>query len=321
MNPSTLWNGASAATLATVGVLCRAFLLGTQRKYEVEGLEQFLEFMEERKTKPRMGGLVTVSNHTSVMDDPLMWGALPIRHVFNPASMRWGLGSHDICFTSRARSLLFSLGQVLPTHRLHKSPTGLGGLFQPALDESVRLLSHPTQPQWVHIFPEGRVHQHPAYQMRYFKWGVSRCILEPPTTPFVIPIFIEGFSDIMHESREFPRFLPRVGKNVKVAFGKPVDAARWEDVRGEWGKLCEVHGFGKSGVGDSQNMPQEMKLGEDAVRLRIETTARVREEVAKLRRELGWPEEEPTAKLVETYKKAGMTKDGKTVEGAWEKDI
>lgn len=54
-----LWNGASTATLATVGILCRAFLLGTQRKFEVEGLEQFLQFMEERKTTPNMGGLVT----------------------------------------------------------------------------------------------------------------------------------------------------------------------------------------------------------------------------------------------------------------------
>jgi len=137
----------------------------------------------------------------------------------------------------------------------------------------------------------------------------------------VIPIFIEGFSDIMHESRGFPRFLPRVGKNVKVAFGKPVDVARWEDVRGGWEKLCEVHGFGKDRVGDSPNMSQVMKTGENAVRLRIETTARVREEVVKLRRELGWPEEEPTAKFMETYKEAGMTKDGRTAEGAWEKGI
>jgi len=97
-----------------------------------------------------------------------------------------------------------------------------------------------------------------------------------------------------------------------------VDAARWKDVRGEWEKLCEVHGFGKDRVGDSQNMPQEVKTGEDAVRLRIETTARVREEVVRLRRELGWSEEEPTAKLVETYKEVGMTKEGKT---AWKTNV
>ena len=82
-----------------------------------------------------------------------------------------------------------------------------------------------------------------------------------------------------------------------------------------------MHGFGKDRVGDSRDMPQEMKTGEDAVRLRVETTARVREEVVRLRRELGWPEEEPTSKLVETYKEAGMTKDGRTAEGAWEKDM
>lgn len=30
-----------------------------------------------------------------------MWGTLPIHTMRNPANIRWGLGSHDICFTSR----------------------------------------------------------------------------------------------------------------------------------------------------------------------------------------------------------------------------
>lgn len=136
----------------------------------------------------------------------------------------------------------------------------------------------------------------------------------------MIPLFIEGFSDIMHESRGFPQFLPRVGKDVKVIFGEPVEGGTWKDARAEWGKLCEVYGYGKDNVGDSGAMPEELRTGEEAVRLRIETTAKVREEVVKLRRRAGWPEEDPTAKLVETYKEEGMTKEGQTAEGAWEKD-
>ena len=31
---------------------------------------------------------------------------------------------------------------------------------------------------WIHIFPEGKVHQASDKTMRYFKWGVSRLILE-----------------------------------------------------------------------------------------------------------------------------------------------
>jgi monolysocardiolipin acyltransferase len=32
------------------------------------------------------------------MDEPLIWGVLPFRHLVAPTTMRWSLGSHDICF-------------------------------------------------------------------------------------------------------------------------------------------------------------------------------------------------------------------------------
>ena len=88
---------------------------------------------------------------------------------------------------------------MLPTYRLHHSPKG--GLFQPIIEQTLTLLSSassedqiarsnltvpskPTEPRaprtpaWLHIFPEGRVFQHPALQMRYFRWGISRFILD-----------------------------------------------------------------------------------------------------------------------------------------------
>lgn len=55
---------------------------------------------------------------------------------------------------TRALRTFFSLGQVIPTYRLHKSPHG--GPFQPAISETISLLDTP-QHNWVHIFPEGRV--------------------------------------------------------------------------------------------------------------------------------------------------------------------
>lgn len=39
--------------------------------------------------------------HTPLsIDDPLIWGALPFKYLFNPDNMRWGLGSHDLCYQS-----------------------------------------------------------------------------------------------------------------------------------------------------------------------------------------------------------------------------
>lgn len=38
---------------------------------------------------------------TCRLDDPLMWGVLPLRYAFNPSNMRWGLGAHDICYKNK----------------------------------------------------------------------------------------------------------------------------------------------------------------------------------------------------------------------------
>lgn len=62
---------------------------------------------------------------------------------------------------------------------------------------------------WVHIFPEGMIHQKEDKTMRYFKWGVSRLILESDPLPDIVPMWIEGPQEIMDEARTFPRFLPR----------------------------------------------------------------------------------------------------------------
>lgn len=67
-------------------------------------------------------------------------------------------------------------------------------------------------------------------------------------------------------------------------------------------------------------MPEGLRTGREVVRLRTEVTAKVREEVVKLRRRLGWPEEEPRAKLVESYRESDMRKEGTTAERAWNRD-
>ncbi len=36
------------------------------------------------------------------MDDPLMWGILPLSYMLDLDNFRWGLGAHDICFKNRS---------------------------------------------------------------------------------------------------------------------------------------------------------------------------------------------------------------------------
>ncbi|TGZ76680.1 hypothetical protein EX30DRAFT_344698 [Ascodesmis nigricans] len=234
-----------------------------------------------------------------------MWAILPFRQLF-PQHMRHALGSADICFSSPVLSQYFVHGNVHPIHRSHKSP--YGGLFQPAFSRLPTLLD---QGKWIHIFPEARVHQHPAHQMRYFKWGISRLLLETEIPPAVVPMWIEGFEQIMHESRGFPRFLPRVGKKVVMIFGDELDPKMWDVYRKRWRELRQKYGD------DSE----ELRTGEEATKLRVELTTVVRGEVEKLRRARGWPEEDEGAGTAEFYEKPGMKDwDGRLADGTYVKD-
>ncbi|KAK0127274.1 hypothetical protein ONS96_006824 [Cadophora gregata f. sp. sojae] len=363
-SPSLPWRFSSSIIMGLTGSLSRGFLHGLNYM-DVIGLDTFLETLNRRKNpEDRDRGLITVSNHVSVMDDPLIWGVLPFSYAFNPGNHRWSLGSYDICFQTRTLSTFFNLGQVLPTHRGHTgSPHG--GLFQPVMTQAIRLLSsqpfvkpppsytptletsdpfstgaltystngvdsfrapsiYPSRKHsWIHIFPEGRVHQHPKKTLRYFKWGVSRLILESEPLPEIIPIFIDGNQDVMHESREFPRFIPRAGKNIRIAFGESIDGEKiFGELRERWKKLVclQKEALARKGLETNWEMgelTEGLKYGTEAVALRKEVTMRIRMEVLKVRRSLGYPDEDPKQGLVDTWIEEGDKDTGRMKDGSW----
>ncbi|TPX12132.1 uncharacterized protein E0L32_007247 [Thyridium curvatum] len=386
--------------MGLTGIVCKTILYGTN-KVEVIGLDRFLQRLEKRKdVEKRERGLLTVSNHISVVDDPLMWGIMPWRYIFNPQSLRWGLGAHDICYANPLFSNFFMAGQTLPMHRLQHSPDG-GGLFQPTVTQAIRLLSsqpygkplvgpsltpasssssqtttppaadsdpfttgaltYSTTPtdrwpapsaypsnrhSWVHVFPEGLVHQHPDRGLRYFKWGVARLILESEPAPDVVPIFVDGTDRIMPEDRAFPRFLPRLGQRVRVAVGDAVDFEQtFGDLRRQWAALAErsarrrrwelrlLEDGGRRGKGGAAEEEEEgrregtvtmmgelsddLKYGAEAEAIRVEVAHRVRNEILKLRRSLGYPDEDPALGLAETWAKDPHKKQYKSnVDGS-----
>lgn len=420
--PSLFWRVGSYQVLLGIHTICRAALVGFN-KLEVNNLPRFLNLLESRSDyRTRTKGLLTVSNHISVLDDPLIWGSLPLSFAIlhSHRNHRWSLASHDLCFTNTPLSHFFTLGQVLPTHRSKHSPHG--GLFQPTFTEAVRLFSridsdlvsynpfnrsipglygpfnqhkppswpgspidpmsalgpyppaYPSYPgdvrvynapsryasnsySWVHIFPEGFIHQTDPKEryMRYFKWGVSRLILEPPEAPDLVPMFIEGTDEIMHESRTFPRFLPRLGKKVVITYGNEVDVeARFGDLRKRWRDICDrenakklpdpkSHFLGRKGRTapqiselDLQRMQkialdqiylaelgvvdEALKWDPEVVELRMECTKRVREEVLKVRRSRGYPDEDPKGGLAETWALEGPKREGRMEDGSWVKE-
>ena len=184
------------------------------------------------------------------------------------------------------------------------------------------------QYSWVHIFPEGRVHQHVKKTMRYFKWGVARLILEPDVCPDIIPMWIEGNDQIMHEAREFPRFIPRLGRNCAVWFGGNVGgevgerSAVFHELRMKWRDVVERN-RARNGAADQELgvLDEELKYGNEAVKLREECTRQVRAAVLKVRRLRGLPDEDPKEGLVDTWREEGGEREGKMDDGSWVKDV
>lgn len=212
-------------------------------------------------------------------------------------------------------------------HRYQHSPHG--GLFQPTMTTAIRLLSSPAPPlpaarhAWIHVFPEGMVHQdHAASDLRYFKWGVARLLLEAePRAPDVVPVFLDGTQALMPEARGFPRLVPRgFGARVRVAFGDPVDGeAAFGDLRRRWRELVrrreeegggEAAGMGKGRTGVLED--DELRYGDEARRLRVEAARRVREEVLKLRRGLGgYAEADEALGRAETWTRDEVWRDAR----------
>ncbi|KAH0544908.1 hypothetical protein FGG08_000988 [Glutinoglossum americanum] len=168
---------------------------------------------------------------------------------------------------------------------------------------------------------EGKVHQHPARSMRYFKWGVARLILEAEPCPRVVPIWIEGLDDVLHESRSEPRFVPRIGKDIKVVFGEEVDAERvFGDLRTRWRDIVRREKEAEGGPLDIGVLTDGLKGTEEVAELRIECTRRVREEVLRVRKGLGWPDDDPKNGVAETWRVEGAKREGRMKDGSWEKD-
>ncbi|KAG5354886.1 Lysophosphatidylcholine acyltransferase [Yarrowia sp. B02] len=294
------WYVAKKWNIGLVYTLCKVFL--RSRKVDIRGLDNLLEAQKQARLEGR--GLLTVMNHTSVLDDPVVWGMLPNDNGWIPWLMRWATGAKDICYKNRLYSLFFGAGQVLPITRF-----GLGGPFQPGMDMCVRLLnpndkikysakyapylvhtnatSYPfwRESNWVHFFPEGYVHQalepHEG-TMRYFRWGTSRAVLEPVTPPIIVPMYSHGLQKVF---QEIPKGYEMEGNNsnadrtISIRIGEPISENTVAGFRNEWIKLCEKEGASLN----DETMPESLKTGKEAQELRSRVASRLREHVEELR--------------------------------------
>ncbi|KAK4839716.1 hypothetical protein QYF36_024309 [Acer negundo] len=165
------------------------------------------------RSRPPGVPLITVSNHMSTLDDPVMWGfkGFPTSDA-NLA--RWVLAAEDICFKNSLLSYFFRLGKCIPITRG-------GGIYQEHMTEALERLNNGA---WLHTFPEGKVSQEDA-PIRRLKWGTASLIVRAPVTPIVLPIIHQGFEEVMPENFMFgkrPPF-PLFNKSINIVVGEPIE--------------------------------------------------------------------------------------------------
>ena len=144
--------------------------------------------------------------------------------------------------------------------------------------------------------------------------------------PDIVPMWIEGNDEIMHESRSAPRWLPRVGKRCGVWFGENVGGESegnvFHELRERWRMLAEDDRRERKAGGELTVgvLSEELKYGAQAVQLREECTMQVRGAILKVRRERGLPDEDPKEGLVETWRAEGGKREGEMDDGSLIKD-
>lgn len=205
----------TSALCITVGMLSRimVYQLNTMHAHRLKILHDAIEKREKGR------GLLTISNHQSVLDDPFLLGSLlPPRILSNAKAMRWALCSLDICFQNEWSSRILRLGKALPIQRR-------GGVEQKFLSDAGDKLS---DGDWVHMFPEGRVRQR---GMGYFKRGVGKMLAmayeaNNGRLPLIVPMYHEGIENIMPQRVDTNRLessIPKFGKSMYCVTGEPLD--------------------------------------------------------------------------------------------------
>lgn len=195
--------------IGAVGLFAKtvANLLNTTRVHNSHTLLRLL------RSRPSGVPLLTVSNHMSTLDDPVMWGFKGFP-TSDASLARWALAAHDICFKNTLLSYFFRLGKCIPITRG-------GGIYQEHMNEALDRLS---AGEWLHTFPEGKVSQEDA-PIRRLKWGTASLIARSPVTPIVLPIVHRGFEKVMPEDYLFGRRppFPLCNKKVEIIVGDPIE--------------------------------------------------------------------------------------------------
>ena len=162
---------------------------------------------EVAEHKKKLRGLLTVVNHNSMLDEPvLMSGLSPISWFLRPDIIRYAVCASDMCFGHFTLGEFFKTVKVMPLTRS-------GGLEQNAMKLIVDKLS---KGYWLNVFPEGRIYV--DGEIHQVRRGIGKLVYDCEPTPYIYPIYHRGLSDIL----PYDGIVPRIGKHVTVMFGDEI---------------------------------------------------------------------------------------------------
>lgn len=205
-------------------------LLRVRNRFKAHRRDVLLKAVYKR---PKKKGLLSVSNHQSMLDDPGLWAAVLPWLWLRPETLRWSLCTDDVFFAKPWLTSILSGGNVIPLDRA-------GSLEQPMFRAFQQKLAAGA---WCHIFAEGRIWQNWRFEdkdepvLGPFKYGVGKLIAHSyPNSPLVLPIYHRGMSGVLPErvlEGEFKKRpstpqspFPKGGQQIDMNIGKPIDFSK-----------------------------------------------------------------------------------------------
>eukprot|EP00466_Bigelowiella_natans_P021411 jgi/Bigna1/53559/estExt_Genewise1Plus.C_210051 len=171
--------------------------------------QQLTDAVYKRNKKFEGRGLITVSNHVSAFDDPLLPSAMwSIPRFLSPKELRYVFCLTDRCFNKWWKGRMLTSAKVVPVERG-------AGLDQFAMRYARQKLEHG---DWIHLYPEGTRSRDGGKTVRPFKIGVGKLVLDSTVPPAVIPFYHTG----MHKVLPVKAKSLRTGNQIHIMVGDPI---------------------------------------------------------------------------------------------------
>ncbi|GAX73579.1 hypothetical protein CEUSTIGMA_g1030.t1 [Chlamydomonas eustigma] len=201
-----------AFTLGIISGACK-LVLNVINTTSVENHDIWLKHVMNRELGR---GLITISNHTTLVDDPGVISAITPWWYFwsepQHHGMRWSMCAKEVCFKNDLLRQFFANGKVMPIVRG-------GGVDQPVMTTAANQVA---TGGWLHVFPEGRIMM--TGKLGPFRWGVGKVVCDAKKAsggkdPIILPIFHSNMAAVL----PLDTYMVRAGKQISVTIGEPLD--------------------------------------------------------------------------------------------------